>query len=231
MIAKLRADFVNVWLLAKDLDGIAARANDPDVAELCKQIKANYGYPVDSVLIAPDAKVVGHRNVHEPAAMDPRAYLAFLQRGLAAARGTPEPAAAASRPAPPPAGARGTRPLVVTPEAPTVTVLDVVRRAGLGEPGMKFFSIDATAFAGGGTVELHVRVGSGTATGTFELCAPMQGGMAPVRSADKVAPGATATVTYEFAAGTRLGLAAKSGPGGAAGDTNAFLATITVRAR
>jgi hypothetical protein len=230
VIGKLRADFVNVWLLAKDLEAIATRANDSDVAELCKQIRAHYAYPVDTVLFAPDRTVLGHLNAHEAAARDPRAYLAFLQRGLAAARGTPEPAAPAWRPAPP-AGGRDTRPLVVTPQAPTVTVLDVVRRAALGEPGLKFFSIDATAFANGGTVELHVRVGTGTAAGAFELCAPMAGGMAPVRSTDKVAPGATATVTYEFAAGTRLGLAAKAGPGGAAGDTNAFLATITVRPR
>ena len=56
MIAELRANFVNVWLLAKDLGAIAERSADPDVAKLCDLIRANYDYPVDCVLISAAAE-------------------------------------------------------------------------------------------------------------------------------------------------------------------------------
>lgn len=231
MIATLRRDFVNVWLLAKDLEAIAARAADADVATACKRIKENYKYPVDSVLLTPDLRVVGHVNVQDPSAIDPVAYRAWLRRGLAATRGE----AFAEEPKPAPAsraaGAAAHRGLVLTPDAPTGTVLDVVRRAAVGEPGMKFFMIDATEFPGGGVLEIEVRVGTDKAAGRFELCTAVSGGMAPVRTTDKVAPGETAKLMHEFEVGARFGLAAMAGAGSAVGDTNAFLATITVRKR
>jgi hypothetical protein len=246
VLATLRQDFVNAWLLAKDLPAIAARAGDADTAKLCALIQENYGYPVDSVLIAPDLRVVGHVNVHEPTATDPTAYLAFLRAGLAKARGEALPSAAPAEPAEalptavkaPERPARSrlapTRALKLTPEAPTDTILDLIRRGGFGEMSMGFHTIDATAFAGGGTIEITVRVGDAKAAGRFELCAAAPGSrnaMGPVRTLDKVARGETAKLSYEFEKGARFGLATKAAAGSAEGDANAFLATVTVRGR
>lgn len=230
MLATLRAGFVNTWVLAKDLETIAARGGDADLTQLCALIRSNYAYPVDSVLITPDLRVVGHVNVHAPDASRPASYVTFLRRGLAAARGEeleePAPAPADERPAP--------RSLTLTPDAPTDSILDVVRRSGPGQPGLVFFGLDASAFTTGGTLEVTVRLGGAAAPGKFELCAGMRGNphmMAPVRTLEVLQPGATGTLVYEFEQGARFGLAAMTAAGAKEGESNAFLSTVTVRGR
>jgi hypothetical protein len=229
VIATLRQSFVNVWLLAKDLDDIAARSGDADVQTLCRLVRENYDYPVDSVLIAPDLRVVGHVNVHDPKAMQPAGYLAFLRAGLTAVHG----AAAATRAVPEPAVAperAGVRAVTLTPDAPTGTILDVILRRAFGAQSLTYFPIDATAFENGGRIEIAVRVGGRSAAGKFELCAPVTGGMAPVRVV-QVTSDESATLVYEFSEGARFGLAAIPGAGSKEGDATAFLATVTVRGR
>lgn len=236
----LRRDFVNTWLLAKDLDAIAARAGTDDIAALCKVIQENYGYPVDSVLIGRDLDVLGHLNVHEPKARDPENYAAFLRQGLARAG-----RAVAEQPSPPAkepdTRAPGTRPqppvLRLTPESPTATLLDVFRGRPMGQPALTFYSIDATAFAGGGELEIAVQVGSAEASGRFELCASAgtdPGGgilMQPVQQITKLAREANGKLLHTFAAGARFGLAVMPAPGTAVDAVNAFSAVVTVRVR
>lgn len=236
VLQTLRERFVNVWLLAKDLEAIAASSDDAEVATLCGRIRAHYDYPVDSVLIASDLSVVGHVNVHEPAAREPGRYLAFLRRGLAAARGEAAPAEAGDAPDGHASAehAAGTRGLVLRPDEPTGTLLDVVRRRGFGRTSMTFFPIDATAFGGGGELEITVRLGGGEAAGRFELCAAVPGepsAIQPVESLDEVAPGGTARMVHAFAAGARFHLAAMPAGGAAEGEVNAFLVTVTMRPR
>jgi hypothetical protein len=241
VVALLQREFVNAWVLAKDLDAIAARAGTDDVAAVCKLVLANYGYPVDSVVLGADLAVHGHVNVHDQAGFDPDAYGTFLRRGLAAAgRIAAVPGAAGdAKPPPKPAGARRA-PLVLTPERPTASVLDTLRATARGQPSMAFVTVDTSAFAGGGVLELEVRVGSGVAAGKFEICAPADapagGGpaaraMRPVESLPSVARETTARITHAFAQGGMLGIAIMPAAGTAEGDGNAFLATVTVRAR
>ena len=223
-------------------------SDDPDFRQLCSRMTEYYGYPVDSVLISPDLEVCGHINVHERGARDPQHYLAFLEEGLAKSQaggpiqspplpsqsGSPAVVAQASDEAP----AR-TRPLPnpvtrITPENPTGTILDVVRRGGFGEVAMKFFMIDTSLFPEGGVLEMSVRMGSSPASGSFELCAPVPGEPHALTAIDfvkKVEPGATATLEYVFEKGGLLGLAAKAAVGSAEGETNAFLVKLSVRAR
>jgi hypothetical protein len=237
VIATLRDQFVNAWLLAKDLDRIANDSGDAEVGELCELIRKSYDYPVDSILISPDLEVVGHVNVNEPAATDPRGYLAFLQKALARVNG--EPAAAAGWHEPEHAADHGAahptrRALRLSPEQPAGTLLDLVQKRRMGQPSMTFFVIDATAFPKGGTLEIAVQVGSSAAAGKFELCASQRGNpsaMAPVETLAAVKPGESGRLVHEFAAGAMFGLAAMPGPESVEGDANAFLATVTVRAR
>jgi hypothetical protein len=242
VVELLQRGFVNAWVLAKDLDAIAARAGAGDVAKVCELVQANYGYPVDSVLLGADLAVHGHVNVHDAAGHDPRAYLAFLRRGLAAAgRLAPDATAPAAARAAPKRGAAAPKPLVVTPAAPAASLLDAFRARGFGEPSMAFVTVDATAFADGGVLELEVRVGSGAAAGRFEICAPVADdpetgapaprAMRPVATLPSVARETTATLRHEFAKGGRFGLAIMPATGTEEGDGNAFVATVTVRAR
>lgn len=227
MIAALREGFVNSWLLAKDLETIAAGSGDAGVAELCALIRASYDYPVDSVLVSTDLRVVGHLNVHAPDARDPEAYVRFLQRGSAAARGEAfvEPAAEDAKPAPRGPAQRAT---TLTPRAPSDSILDVVRPG----PGLRYFALDATAFTGRGTIEVDVRLGGGAPGAVFELCAPIDGdprSTSPVRTLE-LGPGESGKLRLEFEAGAAFGLAVKAGAGEAS-DANAFLAEVAVTAR
>ncbi|MCA8950958.1 MAG: hypothetical protein KDE27_15750, partial [Planctomycetes bacterium] len=190
MMRTLQQDFVNVWVLARDLEAIAAASDDPDIGALCAAIRANYGYPVDSVVIAPDLEVLGHLNVHEPGARDPETYLAFLQQTLGR---EPAPPAGAERRAVPTS-------VRVTPDEPAASVLDVVEQSARAKDAVKFFTIDATKFANRCRLEITVRVGSGAAAGTFELCAAAPGepdAMTPVETLPRVAPGETAVLVHE----------------------------------
>jgi hypothetical protein len=237
VLALLRQEFVNCWVLAKDLEAIAARDGSSDIATLCKRIRDNYGYPVDSVLVAADLRVVGHVNVND-VAVDPVRYIAFLRQGLAAADRTlpavasavmPETTAVTGRP----------RELKLTPAQPGTSLLDVVRCRGFGQPSFVYHAIDATAFAEGGVLEIEVRVGSGTIAATFELCAEVvlpgdesKAGerhfVQPVQSRSVAREGSDKLV-HTFKKGDRLGLTVKPAPGSTEGDLNAFLATVTVR--
>lgn len=234
MLATLREGFVNCWLLAKDLETIAALSEDPELGQLCKLIRENYEYPVDSVLITPDLRVVGHVNVNSLEALDPGHYRTFLRRGLATARGeefVPEPEVADE--------GRGEkkrlpRSLTLTPGAPTDSLLEVIQCTGPGKNGFTYYRIDATAFAGGGTLEIEVRLGNASASGKFELCAARDAErqlFGPVQTIQSLAPGGSDRFTLEFASGAPFGLAVMTAAGAEAGDVNAFLATVTVRGR
>ena len=243
MLDLLRKDFVNAWVLAKELDAVAAASDDAGVRTLCERIQENYDYPVDSVLLSSDLHVLGHVNVHEPGARSAAGYLGFLRKGLAAARGEVAPHAEpadgpAAKPEAKPSGNHGAaaqraprEPLRLEPAAPTGSLLEVITKRPFGESSFAFFPIDATAFAAGGTIEIAVRMGGDAASGTFELCVAAGKGMRPERTLPKVAPNGTGELSLEFGKGARFGLAVKPGPGTAVGECNAFLATVTVRAR
>lgn len=234
MVAVLRRDFVNAWVLAKDLDAIAARDGSADLATVCAAIEENYGYPVDSVVITPDLRVVGHQNVNEPGAFDPVDYLAFLRASLARARGESVPD---EEHAPDPAGAGWARPrrtLTLTAEQPRASLLELFRSADPDRPAIAFFPIDATAAAEGDRLEVSVRVGDARPAGRFELCATTPGRpgeMTPVETLAEVAPGETATMVHELERGALFGLAAMAAAGAEPGEANAFLATVTLHPR
>lgn len=231
MLATLRGEFVNCWLLAKDLEALAAAADDPDVKELCALVRENYGYPVDSVLIGPDLAVHGHLNVNAPEAMDPTSYLAFLRRGLAATHGDSAPLATVPAPA---HTAQFPPPVRMTPTEPRRTHLDVIRRRGFGQASMRFITLDASAFTGPGKLEVTVNLGSAEASGRFELCAAPPDRpemMQPVQTLEALAPGTSGTLSLEFERGALFVLTAMPASTALEGDTNAFQATVTVCSR
>lgn len=241
MLALLRQEFVNCWVLAKDLDAIAARDGSSEVATLCKRIKENYAYPVDSVLVGADLRVLGHVNAHDigedPAVSATAQYVEFLRKGLTAA--CREVATAIDAGGPAATRHLAPRALVVTPEQPSTSLLDVVRCRGFGQPSLAYHPIDVNAFDGG-VLEIEVRVGREAIGVTFEICAVVELPgvdpatkqnlitMAPVQTTS-VASDGSGKLEHTFKKSDRLGLVVKPGPGSSEGDANAFLATVKVR--
>ena len=86
IIDLLNDSFINVWVLAKDLEPLARQASSPEVRDWLARLQADYTYPVDSIVYAPDGRrlvsvpaneLIGHRHAE---------YLRFLIRGLNRAR-------------------------------------------------------------------------------------------------------------------------------------------------
>jgi hypothetical protein len=229
VIATLSNDFVNAWVLAKELEPMAQRAGDEDLAELCATLKENYSYPVDSVLVTPALEVVGQVSVNEPPAFLPELYAHFLARGLATARGEEPPPAPEEE-----TGSASPPPVRLTPSEPEGTVLDLVVVASSGSHEMRFFALDASAFDGPVELSVEVRLGTADAAGTFELCAAypdMPEMMSPVETLARLEPGKVGTLSHAFERGALFGLVVKGAEGETEGATNAFLATVRARAR
>ena len=244
MIATLQREYVACWLLAKDLPRIEGATDDPELQRLCRVVRENYKYPVDTVLITPNLEVVGHKNANEAMGESARDYVAFLRRGAALARGEPPPAETTE----PPAADRhehdpatetefepqsDLRKIVLTVARPTGTLLNVVTGKGGGQsPFSGFFEIDATACAGGGRLEIEVEVGGGKGAAVFELCSSTVDEqqnlmLMPVVKTPEVAPGGRAKIEHPLAEGAMLYLGVRGV--GEKGATNAFRVRATLR--
>ncbi len=241
MLALLGERYVNCWVLAKDLDRIAAGTDDPELKRLCRQVKDNYGYPVDSVLLSPGLEVLGHKNANESLFEGPSDYVAFLRRGLG--EEVPDPqhqhgpgltggghdhdggAGAGSLPDAPPG-------LVLDADTQSGSLLDVFETTVPGHMRFRMFEIDTTAFPNGGTLEIVVSVGTSQAVGTFELMRSTgEMALTPVAQAVDVQPGTTATIVYSFSAGTRFVFGARGAAGQDEGLHNAFHAELSMGER
>lgn len=223
---------MNAWLLAKDLESIAAASEDEDVRTLCRLVRESYDYPVDSVVISPELELLGHRNVHDPAIAEAAGYLAFLREALGEAPASPpsDDGHGHEHGEEGPSDARGT--LVLTPQRPAASILDVFHVVP-GDIGVTLFPLDLSAFPEGGTLEIDVRVGTAGGRGTFELLSvDAAGGFAvAVAQASGIAPGASGRIEHRFGGtGGALLLGARADPEDLEGGTNAFLAELVVRA-
>ncbi len=238
VISVLQSEFINCWLLAKDLDEIATESKDPEIEKLCHLTKQNYKYPVDSVLISNDLTVIGHVNVNQTEVLMPNGYLSFLKKGLAeigiqietveqpAAEMTQDSAGNADVASKPPAGLKLTR------EQPEGSLLEIVRNNG-SAPRMVVYPIDVSDFPDGGTVEITIRLGSGNATAQFELSASDAQNpefFMTLKTIPEIAAGETETMTQKFEQDQNLMLVVKAqaGPNDQS-QSSAFLATVTVK--
>ncbi|MEQ8767847.1 MAG: hypothetical protein RL885_28345 [Planctomycetota bacterium] len=215
-----------------------AASGDADLRRLCELVEENYGYPVDSVLVTPDLRVVGHKNVNDAMFEGATPYLGLLKRGLAMMRGEelseeePDPGhshgveSTANEPRPPGAS------LELTPDHPSGELLDVMRAAA-GGPMQRvpaFYPLDITGFEEG-TIEIRVSVGSSLASGTFQLCELIDDGrghvyLQEVVSADDVPPVGKDKIVHRFQSGQSFQLAVLGT--GDEGQVNAFRAEVTV---
>ncbi len=71
---------MSAWVLARDLPALAEAADTPELRALYELLRANYTYPVDSIVISPDLEVMGQMDVSS-AYQSP--YDGFLREALA----------------------------------------------------------------------------------------------------------------------------------------------------
>lgn len=229
MRARLAQDFVTAWVAGRDLEPLVGQPLGPELGRLCTLLREHYAYPVDSLLLTPELEILGHLNAHEPRARSAAGYLAFLDEGLARARGEPWPA-----PPPAPAASPRSDSLRPTPLEPTASRLDLFPAARTGQPALRYIPFDLGAFPAGGTLEVSLYLGETGAAGRFELCASAPGQpdvTQPVRVQERVAPGERVTLTLEFEPGRGYGLAVMAAAGVTEGAQNAFVATVNARGR
>jgi hypothetical protein len=241
VIEKLQDDFVNSWVLARDLKALAQSSANADFQKLCGLIEANYDYPVDSVLISPELQVLGHVNVNAAVPAGSHGYLAFLngERADASVGGDDawvttstqghshshdhSPAGEPLAPSPE---------LVLSPDEPQGNLLDVVRSAPQSQVPFVLYPLDTRAFSNGGVLVIEVEVGTSECAASFELLRMdvdhIPASMYSVASMADVQPGHSRTLKFAFQKGEQFHLLARAANGTLDGSVNAFRAEIQV---
>ena len=80
-MAQLRKDFVNAWVLARDLPELGTDVGEGDLGKLEKILRENYSYPVDSLLISPELDVLAQLSFNELLEQGLVGYEGFLAKG------------------------------------------------------------------------------------------------------------------------------------------------------
>ena len=77
---ELEQDFVNTWIVAKDLAPIAAGAEDEAVRKMAALAESSYLYPVDSQVYSADGKLLDHACANDMSRLPDRTgrYLELL---------------------------------------------------------------------------------------------------------------------------------------------------------
>ncbi len=76
----LEEQFVNTWIVAKDLAPLAAEAEDEAVRKMAALAESSYLYPVDSQVYSPDGKLLDHACANDMSRLPDRTgrYLELL---------------------------------------------------------------------------------------------------------------------------------------------------------
>ena len=88
MIEILNEKFVNAWVVIPQLEAIEKSFTTTEAREIAAIAKAAYTYPVDSLAITPEGKVVAQLSIDElfeRFAEGSKPYVEFLKKALEAA--------------------------------------------------------------------------------------------------------------------------------------------------
>ena len=200
---------MNTWVLLRELPEFIAGAKGENVATFAKSIKDYYTYPVDIQVLSPDATVIMHQPQSKlPKNDQARGYLMLLDYPF-------------------------TEKLPLTADQmrarqPLLSVSDTFRAPGAGYQDYTPVEIDTTAYEAGGILILDIRVGTGEATGSFDLYAgdvelPTEGfPLDAVTSVWDIPPGVAGQIVYPFTQGQRFKLGATGNWFCEKGSTNTF---------
>lgn len=254
IIGYLNENYINTWVENAELgrtgslqDPIAIRRKREGTTfntnhALARTIMKGWvkGSPVDCFVISHDFELMGSvdfneflDNVKKPED-EPVAYLHFLKDSLEGKR-------------------PGLGDIILTPKQPSQEVIDTYVTSKMAHENYTVIGIDTTAFNGGGTLTVEIRVGRDDAIGLFYLLdgdkkIPTEivpEGIDPTKwhsqesdefqkSLDALVqswgifPGKTGRLTYNFDKGQLFKLCATGDQWGGVGGKNAFIAKIIV---
>lgn len=77
MLERLEREFVNCWVLHKDLEPLMTRKDDPELARVARVVSKAYQYPVDSQVLSPAGELLAQAGVDE-VMVDEARYLELL---------------------------------------------------------------------------------------------------------------------------------------------------------
>ncbi len=84
----MKRDFVNAWVLAKDLEAIAAETSSAAVRAAAELVGRSYLYPVDSQVLSSEGKLLDHVCANDLHGEDDlQRYLALLDSARCAPAG------------------------------------------------------------------------------------------------------------------------------------------------
>ena len=250
IIKYLNENFINTWVPNCELgrvpslrDPIAKRRESEgktfDTTHALAQaiMKGWKKYsPVDCLIISPGFEVIGRQSgndLHRAGGETARHYLTFLQESLAGklpgfGEDTSEPGILNSD------TALSSLNVVLNDVRTSQEVLNIFRTPEPGYQDYTVVEIDATAFENGGVLTIDISVGYAEAAGSFDLFAgdsklPTEGvPKNALSSAWNIPPGGTEKIMYTFERGQSFRLGATGDGFSKKGNTNAFLATISV---
>ena len=225
VIQTLNENFVNTWVLLRELSELIERSEEERVSVFAKTLKDHYVYPVDIQVLNPEAEII----MHQPDSKLPddnrtQAYLTLLGY---AAKGEVVDFASERR-------EKSMPELDISSPKELTEVLNVFRGPGHGYQDYTAVEIDATAFEEGGALVIDIQVGGGEAVGSFDLFAgdaelPTEGFPDDaLASAWDIPPGDSGQILHRFARGQRFKLGVTGNWFCEKGSTNAFLARISV---
>jgi hypothetical protein len=216
----LNANFINTWVLNVDLNRLRDLKGIEAIHPLARTIIQ--GWQKDSfrdcLIISPELQLLGRQRVNE---LSPEhgGISTNYNRFLVEALGRKFP---------------GLGVVVLNADRPTTEVIHIFRTPEAGYQDYTPVEIDATAFENGGTLTIHIQVGSAEAAGSFNLfdgnrALPTKGIPDDVLAfAWDVPPGESGEIVYLFSRGRRFKLGATGNWFSEKGSVNAFRAVISV---
>lgn len=156
----LNENYINTWIRSVELKRLHETIEVEQIPPLAHTIISNKWRrgPVDTWIITPELETIGHVDVNdylgdnrrEDETLESENYLLFLKDSLAGKL-------------------PGLGNIVLTPDQPSQTVLDVFRTPEYGIQDYTVVVIDTTAFESGGTLTIDLELGNDKAYGSFFL--------------------------------------------------------------
>ena len=240
VIALLNEQFVNVFVLLRDLPKFQSGTQGEPASRLANTISATLeeavaqgaGRSVNTFILSPELELISHLPYRKPG--EPRINQEIYGTFLKEALGEKFPGLAEEAPHSSSAVPIGGLKIVLTPQRPEQESLSVFRTPEPGFQDYTVVAIDTTAFKEGGVLTIDISVGTAEAAGSFDLFdgeseLPTVG--APhnaLISAWGILPGKSQRITYPFERGQHFKLGATGDWFSEKGTINAFLAKISV---
>ena len=82
MLERLEQEFVNAWVLHRDLQPLVQQKGDAELARVARIVSEAYRYPVDSLVLSPEGKLLDRASADE-VMIDEARYLKLLDAARA----------------------------------------------------------------------------------------------------------------------------------------------------